>query len=282
MLRLEDRCISNRRVDCTELRRRGPPEGRTMLTLENLSQRAFAAFDEAVAQVPGAVVTPSVPILFFGDLRRYHCSPVRIVTVGLNPSLAEFPPARPLARFPAATGLSGLHSPPDHDGYITALSNYFRVEPYRSWFATYDGLLEGLDASFYDEYPNTALHTDICSPVATNPTWSLLPQPARAALIQPGRALWHDLIRLLRPHVLLISVARQHLDTIEFVVDSEWAELHRVERPNPYIVRHRRLRLGDGTTTALVFGQAAQKPFGLVGKADKRRIGASVKVLLGV
>ena len=281
---MEDRRASNRQDDCTTLRRRGPPEGRTMLTLENLSRRAFAAFGDAVTQVPERIVLPSVPILFFGDIARYRCSPVRVVTVGLNPSLAEFPPARPLARFSAAAGLRGLYSYSlqDYDAYIAALSNYFRVEPYRSWFATYDGLLEGLDASFYDGFPNTALHTDICSPVATNPTWSKLPQPARAALIGQGRALWHELIRLLQPNVLLVSVARQHLDTIEFAVDSEWADLHRIERNNPYVVTHRRLILGDGETTTLVFGQAAQKPFGLVSRSDQRRIGVSVKELLRV
>jgi hypothetical protein len=253
-----------------------------MPTLDELSKRAFAAFDAAVLQAPGTVVIPSLPILFFGDLERYRSSPTRIVTVGLNPSLAEFPPGRPLARFPAAAGLRGLHSTSDHARYIAALSGYFRETPYRSWFATYAGLLEGLDAAFYDGSVNTVLHTDICSPVATTPTWSRLPQPARTALLQPGRALWYDLMRLLQPQVLLVSIARQHMNAMEFAVDSEWAELHRVERQNPYIVRHRRLRLGDGKTTTLVFGQAAQKPFGLVGRPDQCRIGASVKDLLGV
>lgn len=37
------------------------------------------------------LVQPSVPILFFGDLQRYLASPVRVVTVGLNPSRLEFP-----------------------------------------------------------------------------------------------------------------------------------------------------------------------------------------------
>ncbi|MGI8915768.1 MAG: hypothetical protein ACR2JY_18635 [Chloroflexota bacterium] len=253
-----------------------------MLTLEDLSQGAFAAFGDAAARVPEVVVKPAIPILFFGDIESFRGSPVRVVTVGLNPSRAEFPPDRPLARFPAAAGLRELNSTRDSDRYVAALSNYFREDPYRAWFATYDGLLEGLDASFNDGCANTALHTDICSPVATNPTWSRLVQSARAALMPPGLALWHDLIRLLQPHVLLVSVARSYLATIEFAADSEWAELHRIERTNPYIVRHQRLRLGDGTTTALIFCQAAEKPFGLVGKADQRQIGASVRRLLGV
>ena len=69
---------------------------------------------------------------------------------------------------------------------------------------------------------------------------------------------------------------------MEFAADSEWAELHRVERQNPNIVRHWRLCLGDGKTTTLIFGQAAQKPFGLVGRSDQCRIGASVQDPLDV
>ena len=71
------------------------------------------------------------------------------------------------------------------------------------------------------------------------------------------------------------------LDTYGFGLEDERHQ-HLIERPNPYIVRHRRLCLGDGKTTTLVFGQAAQKPFGLVGRSDQCRIGASVKDLLGV
>lgn len=252
-----------------------------MLTLADLSERAFFALNDATARVPEVVVIPSLPILFFGDVERYLGSRVRVVTVGLNPSLAEFPPGRPLARFPAAVHPDGQRFARDHARYIDALSGYFREDPYRAWFATYEGLLDGLDASFYDGQPNTALHTDICSPIATNPTWSRLGQSDRAVLVPPGRALWHDLIRLLQPHVLLVSVARQHLDTIEFE-GGEWAEAHRLERRNPYVVRHRRLCLGDGQSTVLAFGRAAQKPFSLVGKADQRRIGAAVRGLLGV
>jgi hypothetical protein len=120
---------------------------------------------------------------------------------------------------------------------------------------TFEGLLNGMDASFYDGSPNTALHTDICSPVATNPTWSKLPEPARAALVKPGRALWNGLMELLEPHAVLISVARRYLDTLDFASESEWAELDRVERRNAYIVRHRRLSLGGDVTTTAIFGK---------------------------
>ena len=112
-----------------------------------------------------------------------------------------------------------------------------------------------------------------------------VPDPASvvracAALVKPGRALWNGLMELLEPHAVLISVARRYLDTLDFASESEWAELDRVERPNPYIVRHRRLSLGGDVTTTAIFGKAAQKPFSLISSADKLRIGAAVKELL--
>ena len=44
---------------------------------------AWRAFDRA-AERPWCV-TPAVPILFFGDLDAYRASPLRVLTVGLNP-----------------------------------------------------------------------------------------------------------------------------------------------------------------------------------------------------
>jgi hypothetical protein len=101
-------------------------------------------------------------------------------------------------------------------------------------------------------------------------------------LLGPGRALWHDLVRVLRPHVLLISVARDHLGHILFESDVGWAELCRVEREppyqdHPYIVEHKQMRLEDGTPMLAVFGRAAEKPFGMVSQEDKRWIGSRVK-----
>ena len=68
----------------------------------------------------------------------------------------------------------------DHDNYVRALSSYFREAPYGSWFGTFEGLLNGMDASFYDGSPNTASHTDICMRGSLD--WSLsssLPAPPR-------------------------------------------------------------------------------------------------------
>lgn len=54
---------------------------------------AWHAFDRAAGQP--CRVTPAVVILIFGDLYAYRASPLRVVTVGLNPSLHEFPAGQP-------------------------------------------------------------------------------------------------------------------------------------------------------------------------------------------
>ncbi|MCY4651917.1 MAG: hypothetical protein OXC95_01990, partial [Dehalococcoidia bacterium] len=50
---------------------------------------AWRAFGNAAAL--DSRVSPAVPILFFGDLDAYYFSTIRVLTVGLNPSLHEFP-----------------------------------------------------------------------------------------------------------------------------------------------------------------------------------------------
>ncbi len=66
-----------------------------------------AAWREYKTQpVQSAVVDPSMPILFFGDSRKYEASDVRVITVGLNPSLAEFPSAEPFQRFRSCSAIA--------------------------------------------------------------------------------------------------------------------------------------------------------------------------------
>ena len=120
------------------------------------------------------VVRPAIPILYFGDSHRYFSSPLRIVTVGLNPSSLEFLTDCRMRRFPAAASPSVQR---DHQCHLAALDAYFRStsDPYKSWFGSFEPILNGMDASFYDGQISTALHTDLCSPLATDPTWSKLP-----------------------------------------------------------------------------------------------------------
>ena len=237
--------------------------------------RAWCAFDRAT-ELPSCV-TPAAPVLFFGDLDAYCASPLRVLTVGLNPSLREFPAGEPFRRFPLLMAGSSGREP---GRYLDAMSAYFRTDPYRRWFSALEPLLNGAGASYYAGETSTALHTDICSPVATSPTWSRLPDTQRGGLEADGGALWHALLEALCPHVVALSVASEHLRRIKFAPMGEWQTIHvftQTGRGRPrsrrYEVRARPYQV-DGERSLFVFGPAAQTPFGLLSDNQKYEVGA--------
>lgn len=133
-----------------------------------------------------------------------------------------------------------------------------------------------MGASFLPGTGSVALHTDLCSPVPTDPTWSRLPDTSRRVLLRDGRPLWHRLVEELEPDVLLVSVAKQHLASIEFEPAGDWFELLRIPHKSPYVVNIRRLRIGR-KSTLLVTGRAAQTPFGSLSVTYKSAVGQAVK-----
>ena len=238
---------------------------------------AWRAFDRA-----GSLrcrVSPAAPILFFGDFDAYSRSPLRVLSVGLNPSWREFPEYEPFLRFPLAAGDARR----DTDRYVDALCGYYRAIPYWAWFSTVEPLLNGMGASYHLAETSTALHTDICSPVATDPTWSRLDGADRRVLEADGGRLWHELLKAVRPHVVLLSIAQRHLSRIRFrPLDSEWEIIHTVHqtksgapRSPPYAIQARRFKIA-GEPALFIFGRAAQKPFGLLADSQKREAGAIV------
>ena len=218
-----------------------------------------------------------MPILFFGDLDAYLASPFRMVTVGLNPSRKEFPADEPFQRFPPAEGNR------EPSGYLDALSAYFRTDPYSGWFNAFEPLLNGLGASYYAGAASTALHTDICSPVATDPTWNNLDKANRAALEADGVPLWHMLLKELRPHIVAISVAKDHLKRIEFIPRTDWKIIHTFDRKadgtlrsRPYEIHGRWYNVG-GERSLFVFGTAGVKPFQLLADNQKQQAGKMLR-----
>jgi hypothetical protein len=244
--------------------------------LRDLIDEVWCAYNEHHQN--SSVVTPSIPILFFGDLRRYLASPVRIVTVGLNPSRAEFPCKDRWKRFPKACGFDAMtRDATFYQKYVATLSDYFRTDPYMKWFNAYEHILKGMDGSYCDGACNTALHTDICSPLATDPTWSRLDPIHRDALESRGTSLWHRLIMYLAPDVLLVSIAKGRRDKITFQPTSEWKIFHTIPRGNPYHVQTQSICVNEGKDTCVIFGRAANTPFGTVSNVDKGALGARVK-----
>lgn len=239
-----------------------------MTGMQQLADRAWQELALARQGYPAFVPAECAPILFFGDLDAYRTSPLRVVTVGLNPSAREFPVPDPWLRFPDA-----------HGRYQDALSGYFQTAPLE-WFSCFREVLRGLSSSYGKEAQNRALHTDICSVVPTSPTWSGLPREAQRDLASRGLPLWEDLMAELRPHVIVASVRYAWLERISFLPMSDWEPVHVVQRQQPYLVEGRRLQLPDGTTTLLVRGRAANTPFGTVKNIDRYSIGTSTRRFL--
>jgi hypothetical protein len=225
-----------------------------------------------------AVVRPSVPILWFGDSAAFSNSDLRVVTVGLNPSRVEFPEGDRFLRFPAARLLT---APPataiQRAAYVSALDSYFRAAPYRRWFDQgFERVLNGLSATYYDGLPNAALHTDLLSPLATDPTWGGLAYEDRASLVGGGPPLWHQLIRVLQPDVIVASVAREHLARILFRRVGRWRVIHTVDRDRPFVAEAVDIEVVPGKRTLLVFGRCVSIPFGSVSHEAKFAIGAAI------
>ncbi|MGK2848739.1 MAG: hypothetical protein ACSLEX_01600 [Minisyncoccota bacterium] len=218
------------------------------------------------------VVKPSVPILFFGNYAQYLASSLRIITVGLNPSHAEFPSDSPFSRF------SKVSTSPNnkiiHSDYIQSLSDYYKINPYRLWFNCYEPILNGLEASYYGTEKNVVLHTDICTPLATDPTWSHLSEQEKSTLESPGYALWQQLISVLQPDIVLVSVARKYIEKLN--ITGSWETIYVVDRMRPYRVKTNEMNLPNGKKVMLIFGLAGHQPFATIPNEDKKKIGQKI------
>ena len=150
------------------------------------------------------VIKNIIPVPYFGDLLAYLASPLRVITVALNPSNIEFVNGQ-RARFDLNHGISGPA------GLEYELSNYFKVNPYKRWFTAFENVLSGLDASYgglqaIGSYTSTAVHVDMCSPIATRPTWSYLTAAQKSVLAQKGRLIFDEIIEALKPEIIIASV----------------------------------------------------------------------------
>ena len=233
-------------------------------------KKTWRAFDRA-----GLVKRHSAaPILFFGDLDAYRASPLRVVTVGKNPSMKEFPADGRFQRFPGLADSSnrkpGL--------YLKAMSAYFREKPYHEWFGTFEHVLKGTEASYYGRAASTALHTDICSPVATCPTWSRLEPNESKTLEKDGASLWKQLLTMLKPQIVLISFKQEHLSLIKFKSLNGWRTIHEFKlkkdgepRKHPYRVCAGWHEIDD-ESSLFVFGQGNLTPFMLT-NPQKHEVG---------
>ncbi len=234
----------------------------------NSDSRLLTLYQRAIKHYRGHegnrwVVPDSIPIVYFGNLQSYLNSRTRIVTVRLNPSGSSL-----------TKTVSGMKLRPRSNHTLErALCNYFRDNPYTDWFdRSFETLLQPLGASYYEKiYPgpaprrwtwkprtNVALHTDLCSPLATVPTWSRLPKEAarvKEELWAWGFPFWKNLIEALKPDIVLMSVGRSCLTKLGALTWRRFSPLGAATKPKQEMEI---ARFGD---THIVWGVANVRPF---------------------
>lgn len=239
----------------------------------DLVKKTFNYFDNFKEHE--AVVTPSLPILYFGNLTSYKNSKHKILTVGKNPSDNEFR----LKKSDSFSFVRFSNWNKNARNLIPTLNAYFDNNPLKQWFSCFEPILNGLSASFYpDSYPNTAIHTDVCSPLATNPTWSNLAPKTQTILFKEGFEIWQELIEDLQPDLMLVSIPKNLFKLVfktkkvkELISFSKKKD--GTPRKYPYLVDLYKYELNSGKKVNVVFGQAANKPFGTINNQQKFKIG---------
>lgn len=206
-----------------------------------------------------SIVPNSIPILWFGDSEAYINSSRKIITVSLNPSNNEFCQSSSSkvystqVRFPKYNG--------DPKTLIEAYNDYFKKnnKPYNAWFeASFRAVLKSFEASHYEGAKNTALHTDIASPYATDPTWTGLNKLEKQFLEPIGSDIWHKLMIIFEPDVILISASKDYEKKIKFnPVQKMWKQIN-VKAKNPLLYKQFEI---NGKKTDILFQIQGRKPF---------------------
>ena len=230
------------------------------------------------------VVPKSIPIPFFGDVNDYLNSRLRIVTAALNPSDQEFPAKNMggYSRFDVSNGLLGTEQ------LAVELSSYFKKNPYRRWFSSFEMVLKGMGASYggkmsTDPFKNSSIHVDLCSPIATSPTWSGLLATDRNLLVPFGRSTFIALMKELKPHIIIASVGWGHLDDWmpEFKTGRQWRCLKVYDQAAgggqmraPLRVQAEKISFPDCPSTIFVNATAANIPLGRFSNERKKEVGS--------
>jgi hypothetical protein len=231
-------------------------------SLKNLIEVEQTQFDRL--NYLDSIVPNSIPILWFGDVESYFRSELKVITVSLNPSDKEFRKSKgdeysTKVRFPAYNG--------SVESIYNAYNNYFSTNPYSAWFkSSFDSVLGSFDASHYGNKINTALHTDIGNSCATNPTWSKLNSSDKSVLELLGSDLWHKLIGIVEPDIILFSASEHFQKKIGFPQIGVWKEID-VHAKRPLLLG--KFRLNESKQTAVLFQVQGRKPFLQTSKSEK-------------
>ena len=152
------------------------------------------------------VAKNAIPIAWFGNIEQYFKSRTKVLTISLNPSYNEFPQWGK-QRFQDLTAIRDGIIQKDYplDLMMKNYNDYFKFNPYMQWFSFYERRLNELDCSYYDTpEKNTAIHIDMYSAIATEPTWGKLSDLQKYRI--QNIPLFRELLKILNPQIALVSV----------------------------------------------------------------------------
>lgn len=186
----------------------------------------------------GCIVKDSIPIVHFGNLENYQNSMRRILTIGLNPSNNEFTEKRfeiiDFKKGNERDNIERLHS---------TLNKYFEVNPYNKWFYNNEFVLNVLGATYYEnpvydtgfENYDKAVHIDIYSSIATDPTWGKLNGSVKSEM--QNIVLFSELLQYLNPDIILVSFNRDIFNQCFYEYDFAEARFQNKDSPTQFYLK---------------------------------------------
>lgn len=196
--------------------------------LMSLAQKCHKSFIVAQndSELRPYLIKGTLPILYFGDIEAYFKSQYKIITAAINPSCGEFYYDESNGqisydRFPQFERITKANALNNENvlQYLSALNGYFKTgNDYKKWFKTTprENLFAPFGASYYDNAPNRAIHTDTLSPFATFPTWSKMPLHIQTQFSNAGIRLWNELVEILEPDIIFMSLNKKYISHIDF------------------------------------------------------------------
>lgn len=258
--------------------------------LVRLSQKSHSAFLEAQndSELRTYLIKDSLPILYFGDIEAYFKSKYKIITAAINPSSAEFDfdesnAKISFARFPQFERIDKRQILSDKSAlqYISALNGYFQTgADYSRWFnlTPRNNLFAPFGASYYNDSPNRAIHTDTLSPFATFPAWSKLDSQIQRRFSEFGIALWHELIAILEPDIIFMSLNQKYISHTDFYRTFRDYVVYADKKYNGRVLKIQYGYILLNTKTAHIFNESRtnQVPFNALGSEDSAILGAKI------
>lgn len=172
---------------------------------------------------PNQSVTPrTTPIVFFGEYKKASAC-----TISINPSHCEFYSRNKLIlkgnskRFISREELRRNDfdelSLDESEAAIDYCTQYFKNNPYKSWFDKYEKFLNAFDLSYYD---GSVVHLDLVQ-WATTPLWSSLQANTKNALLQKDLPFMKQLLEKNFDKIFLngITVVSAVENTLELKLD---------------------------------------------------------------